>query len=504
MICLAGLFIGLILRELDDVRDFITFSPEVFFTILLPPIIFYAGYSLHKEHGSFFFSNIGTITLFAVVGTLISTVAIAVLCYISSFWTINSLSFVECWLFGTLISAIDPVATISIFENFRIRSSLFNLVFGESVLNDAVAIVLFRTVNRFTKDGADADAGSFFFAVFEFAYISAGSLAVGALFGLGFSLCTKHLRLHGDLPTLSLIMMAYLAYILAELASLSGIFTILTFGIATSHYAWLNLSAENQLISYTVARMLGRTSESFVFAYIGMSVFAVTDHHVSLPFIVLAYVFCQLGRAANIFPLSSLVNRCARPADRIGRPSQLVMFFSGLRGAIAFALALDVDTAHKHTIKTTTLAIVLLSTFVHGGATLPMLRRLGIVDERKDADDDDDGRDGDRADGGGADGGEVSPTHQHFLNWDRRYLTPIFCRAEAIPAHRRYAADGQTQGEADHAGARARDDCLGLLRGARWRGDALDDAAGQKNPGGLQAMDGERARADAPAGPADL
>ena len=205
-----------------------------------------------------------------------------------------------------------------------------------------------------------------------------------------------------------------------------------------------------------------------------------------------------------MLPLCGVANCFRGRRRRLSRRAVAMLTFAGLRGAIAFALALDVDTAHKHTIKTTTLAIVLLSTFVHGGATLPMLRRLGIVDERKDADDDDDGRDGDRADGGGADGGEVSPTHQHFLNWDRRYLTPIFCRAEAIPAHRRYAADGQTQGEADHAGARARDDCLGLLRGARWRGDALDDAAGQKNPGGLQAMDGERARADAPAGPADL
>ena len=205
-VCLCGIVIGLILREVDALRDFIVFDPEVFFTVLLPPIIFYAGYSLHKEHGSFFFSNIGTILVFAVGGTLISTVVIALLTMIVSATPIVNLSIVECWLFGSLISAVDPVATIAIFESFKVNNKLFNMVFGESVLNDAVAIVMYRTVNRFTKADVEFSAGNFFFAIFEFGYISVGSIAIGISFGLIFSLCTKHLRLKGDLPTLSIIM----------------------------------------------------------------------------------------------------------------------------------------------------------------------------------------------------------------------------------------------------------------------------------------------------------
>ena len=79
-------------------------------------------------------------------------------------------------------------------------------VFGESVLNDAVAIVMYRTINRFTKADVDFSAGNFLFAIFEFGYISVGSVAIGISSGLIFSLCTKHLRLKGDLPTLSIIM----------------------------------------------------------------------------------------------------------------------------------------------------------------------------------------------------------------------------------------------------------------------------------------------------------
>ena len=100
------------MKDVDDkdnkLRELVTFDEEVFFSLLLPPIIFYAGYSLHKEHGSYFFKNIGTILTFAVIGTLVSTLFIAISCYIISTSNIVNLSMVECWLFGTLISAIDP------------------------------------------------------------------------------------------------------------------------------------------------------------------------------------------------------------------------------------------------------------------------------------------------------------------------------------------------------------------------------------------------------------
>ena len=112
LICFIGILIGLIVKDVDDkdnkLRELVTFDEEVFFSLLLPPIIFYAGYSLHKEHGSYFFKNIGTILTFAVIGTLVSTLFIAISSYIISTSNIVNLSMVECWLFGTLISAIDP------------------------------------------------------------------------------------------------------------------------------------------------------------------------------------------------------------------------------------------------------------------------------------------------------------------------------------------------------------------------------------------------------------
>ena len=113
----------------------------------MPPIIFEAGYSLHRKR---FFDNFSTILLYAVVGTMVSTFIIGFMTYYCGkigLIKIDSSSPLESLLFGALISAVDPVATLSILgaPELNLDPLLYSLVFGESVLNDAVAIVLFNT-----------------------------------------------------------------------------------------------------------------------------------------------------------------------------------------------------------------------------------------------------------------------------------------------------------------------------------------------------------------------
>ena len=149
----AAIFVGLIVGGLasmlypsSEELEFLTFEPKLFFFFLLPPIIFEAGYSLKKRD---FFSNFWTIALFAFLGTIISTFVIGYFVYamgILGLVHINVSSPLESLIFGALISSVDPVATLSIMGNPELNCDplLFSLVFGESVLNDAVAIVLFK------------------------------------------------------------------------------------------------------------------------------------------------------------------------------------------------------------------------------------------------------------------------------------------------------------------------------------------------------------------------
>jgi len=146
---IVGVIVGGIARLIVGAQklDLFEFKPEVFFFFLLPPIIFEAGYSLDQKG---FLANIGAITLYAFFGTIISTFVVGYLCFYAAkigLVNIDSENPMEALLFGSLISAVDPVATLSIMgnEELNVDPLLYSLVFGESVLNDAIAICLFKT-----------------------------------------------------------------------------------------------------------------------------------------------------------------------------------------------------------------------------------------------------------------------------------------------------------------------------------------------------------------------
>uniref|UniRef100_A0A914I764 Cation/H+ exchanger domain-containing protein n=1 Tax=Globodera rostochiensis TaxID=31243 RepID=A0A914I764_GLORO len=113
-------------------------KPDWFFLYLLPPIALEAGYFLPNKE---FFKNIGTITTYAVIGTLWNTAATGLTLYAFHNYFHGSPSPISLFLFATLISAVDPVAVICVFEEIHVNQLLYICVFGESLLNDAVTIV---------------------------------------------------------------------------------------------------------------------------------------------------------------------------------------------------------------------------------------------------------------------------------------------------------------------------------------------------------------------------
>ena len=145
-IVFLGGFIGAIIKLLanEELKKVESFSPTTFFLVFLPPIIFESGYNLHKGN---FFANIGSILIFAIIGTTISALMVGGGVYLMGLADlVYPLNFVESFAFGSLISAVDPVATLAIFQALDVDPVLNMLVFGESILNDAVAIVLTATV----------------------------------------------------------------------------------------------------------------------------------------------------------------------------------------------------------------------------------------------------------------------------------------------------------------------------------------------------------------------
>jgi len=377
-IVFLGATIGLLMKVLPEAetKRMESFSPTAFFLVLLPPIIFESGYNLHKGN---FFQNIGSILVFAIFGTAISAIIVGGGVYLLGLADIvYKLNFVESFAFGSLISAVDPVATLAIFQALDVDPVLNMLVFGESILNDAVAIVLTTTILESAEEsgevGVAQQLGS---GVLRFCAVFFGSAGIGCLVALISSLILKHIDLYTN-PSLEFALMlcfVYSPYALAEGVHLSGIMAILFCGLVMSHYTHYNLSPVTQITMQQTMRTLAFVCESCVFAYLGLGIFSF-PHKVEISLIVWALVLILLGRALNIFPLSLLCNKFR--SHQITKRMMVIMWFSGLRGAIAYALSLHLEFAEetRKVVVTTTLVVVLFTTIVLGGGTMPLMKYL--------------------------------------------------------------------------------------------------------------------------------
>lgn len=377
-----GALVGLIIKALShfalgDWRKEEHFNPTAFFLILLPPIIFDSGYSLHKGN---FFANIGSIVVFAVFGTAVSAIVIGGGIYLLGKGGVAfQLDLRESFAFGSLISAVDPVATLAIFHALDVDPTLNMLVFGESILNDAVSIVMTNTILEMgSEQYADSSSfETFFSAVGNFLVMFSASAAIGIAFALISALLLKHvdLRTTPSLELGTMLIFSYAPYGLAEGLKLSGIMAILFCGIVMSHYTHFNLSPMTQITVQSIFRTTAFMAETCVFAYLGMAIFSF-KHQFRPAFVIWTIILCLLGRAVNIYPLSSLVNQFRDV--KISRKTQFIMWFSGLRGAVAFALVLhlQLDDEKRHVLITSTLIIIMFTILCLGGSTLPLLKLL--------------------------------------------------------------------------------------------------------------------------------
>ncbi|KAH1182405.1 hypothetical protein KIL84_010159 [Mauremys mutica] len=384
---LMGAFIKIIeSQKLANWKEEEMFRPNMFFLLLLPPIIFESGYSLHKGN---FFQNIGSITLFSVFGTAISAFIVGGgIYFLGQAEVIYKLNMTDSFAFGSLISAVDPVATIAIFNALNVDPVLNMLVFGESILNDAVSIVLTNTAEGLTRENMSDVSGwqTFLQALGYFLKMFFGSAALGTLTGLISALISflGHIDLRKT-PSLEfgmMIIFAYLPYGLAEGISLSGIMAILFSGIVMSHYTHHNLSPVTQILMQQTLRAVAFMCETCVFAFLGLSIFSF-PHKFEMSFVIWCIVLVLFGRAVNIFPLSYLLNFFRD--HKITPKMMFIMWFSGLRGAIPYALSLHLGLEpieKRQLIGTTTIIIVLFTILLLGGGTMPLIRLIDIEDSK--------------------------------------------------------------------------------------------------------------------------
>ncbi|XP_072142588.1 sodium/hydrogen exchanger 9 [Dermacentor andersoni] len=357
-----------------------TFDPEIFFNIILPPIIFNAGYSLKRK---FFFRNLGTIMTYAFVGTTISCFVVGVIMYaFLMFMPHLEFTFNNCLYFGAIISATDPVTVLAIFHDLHVDVNLYALVFGESILNDAVAIGLVSAISSYEEnnnEGKEFEVAAAFKAFGNFVYIFLCSFMIGSVTGCVTALITKFTKLC-DFPLLEsclFVLMSYTSFLIAEALDLTGIVAVLFCGICQAHYTYNNLSVESRLRTKQLFELLNFLAENFIFSYIGVSMFTYKKHRWDAGFIMVAFLSIAAGRALYIYPLTFLLN--LGRTHKIPGSFQHVLFFSGLRGAMAFALAIrNTLSEQRHLMLTATSLIAIVTVIVCGGFTTQLLAWLSI------------------------------------------------------------------------------------------------------------------------------
>ncbi len=138
-----GIIVGVLLyvTHLEEEQRIYVLNNDVFFLFLLPPIVLETGYFLPKRA---FFDNLGTILLLAVLNKLFNTMCIGLTLWAFGKTTLyggTEFSLLECLLFASFITSVDPIAVLATFVEIRVNDTLYIVVFGESLLNDAVSIV---------------------------------------------------------------------------------------------------------------------------------------------------------------------------------------------------------------------------------------------------------------------------------------------------------------------------------------------------------------------------
>lgn len=219
----VGLF--LLITTDGSIRSRLEFDYQIFFNLLLPPIILSSGYELHQAN---FFRNIGTILTFAFAGTFLSAVVIGLILWAFTLFPGSlDMTFVDAISVGATLSATDPVTILAIFNSYKVDPKLYTIIFGESILNDAVAIVIFETAQRY-KQGEATSYGilSFFEGVGIFLVIFFSSLMIGVIVGVGTALLLKftYIRRFPKIESCLVFLIAYATYFFSHGAHLSGMF----------------------------------------------------------------------------------------------------------------------------------------------------------------------------------------------------------------------------------------------------------------------------------------
>jgi CPA1 family monovalent cation:H+ antiporter len=365
--------VGLVVSVPPLAGNVIEVSPEVAVTVLLPGLVFEAAYRLdwNELRRSF-----GGVTLLAVPGVLVCAAVVAIVLNLAT-----GLPLDEAFIVGAIVSATDPVAVVATMRQLRAPSRLVTLVDAESLFNDGTAVLVYGIALVGLRGEISLAAGALDFVVGVGA-----SIGIGALIGFGIAWLAGRTEDHLIELTLTLLA-AYGTYVVAAAVHQSGIIAVVVAGITIGSYRHETLfTARARDAIDTVWEFLAFVLTGVAFLLIGIAIsFDLLGN--SALYIAWGVIAVLLGRALVIYGLlggSAWIAHFSGLAPRLPLSWLHVINWTGLRGAVAMALALSLpeDVPDRQLLQGTIFGIVLFTVLVQGTTAERLVRSLGVT-ERK-------------------------------------------------------------------------------------------------------------------------
>ncbi|XP_057278314.1 sodium/hydrogen exchanger 4 isoform X1 [Pezoporus wallicus] len=384
ILIVIGALVGAIIFA-SDYKSPPVMDSSIYFLYLLPPIILEEGYFMPTRP---FFENFGSILWWSLLGSLLNSFGIGFslygICQIEAFG-LTDLDLLQNLLFGSMISAVDPAAALVVFEEASVNEQLYMMIFGESLLNGGITVVLYNIFIAFTQmhryeeiESIDVFAG---FA--RFFVVGLGGMLFGIAFGFVSAFMTRFTHNVSAIEPLLVFMFSYLAYLSAETLYISGILAMTSCAVTMKKYVEENVSQNSYTTIKYFMKMLSSVSETLIFVFMGVSTVG-KNHEWNWAFICFTLLFCLIWRTLSVFALFYISNKFRTYPFTF--KDQLIISYSGLRGASSFSLAflLPVNLfPRKNLFITATLVVTYFTVFIQGVTIGPLVRHLDVKKTNK-------------------------------------------------------------------------------------------------------------------------
>lgn len=364
-----GLLFATIIEPLNN-----PISSEIILSLLVPPLIFEAAFHLRLEDLR---RDLGLILLLAVPGVILTTLVVGGVIFAANIGIGIELALV----FGALIAATDPVAVVALFRRLGAPKRLQVLLEGESLFNDGTAIVMFNIMLAIAGIAAHGEStltteSGLGLWIAEFLKVAGGGVLTGVVLGMFASQIIGRID-DALVETTLTTVLAFGSYLIGEhVLGVSGVLAVVTAGIVNGNVGPRGMSATTRVVVFNFWEYAAFLANSFIFLLIGLTI-DIVDLLNNLPSIGVAILAVLLARALGIYGLS-IFNR------EISTKWKHIMYWGGLRGAIALALVLTIsadnipqDTVNQ--LRSMAFGVVLFTLLVQGISMDWLVKKLKLV-----------------------------------------------------------------------------------------------------------------------------